>query len=130
LRKKEELKKEFEKEKNEFKIQLENKNVLNDTFFKLILENGDVMNRSDGYIMFYNCMMHMERYLKNTQNQDYINVLSNKTGISNNELIIDIQKGGIIQGTYVHRKLAYHLAQWISSSFSMQVSNVIYNLNK
>lgn len=133
---KEELKKEFDKEKNELKIQLENKNVFNDTFFKLILENGDVMNisiRSDGYINALQLCdaggKNFDDYQKNTQNQDYINVLSHKTGISNNELIIDIQKGGIIQGTYVHRKLAYHLAQWISPSFAVQVSNVLDNLN-
>jgi hypothetical protein len=133
---KEELKKEFDKEKNELKIQLENKNVFNDTFFKLILENGDVSNisiRNDGYINAIQLCNAggkvFNDYQKDKQNQEYLQVLSHKTGISKSELIIDIEKGGIIQGTYIHRKLAYHLAQWISSSFAVQVSNVLDNLN-
>lgn len=133
---KEELKKEFDKEKNELKIKLENKNVFKDTFFKLILENEDITNiniRSDGYINATQLCKagrkDFDDYQKTKQTQDYLQALSYNTGIPNTELIIDIEKGGIIQGTYVHRKLVYHLVQWISPSFAVQVLNVLENLN-
>ncbi len=89
--------------------------------------------RSDGYINAIQLCnagkKEFDDYQKIKQNQEYINVLSQKTGISNNELIMDIEKGGIIQGTYVHRKLAYHLSQWISPCFAVQISNILDSLN-
>ena len=33
-----------------------------------------------------------------------------------------------IQGTWIHRKVAYNLAQWISSSFAVQVSKILDEL--
>ena len=44
--------------------------------------------------------------------------------------LIEINRGGIpkLQGTWVHRKVAIHLAQWISPSFSVQVSNWVEQL--
>ena len=59
--------------------------------------------------------------------QDYLQALSSAVGIPTAELI-SIKQGGINQGTYVHRKVGYHLAQWISPYFAVQVSNILDNL--
>ena len=134
--KEEELKKEFHKEKEHFKIQLENKNIFNenDTTFKLILEKGEVMNisiRSDGYINATQLCKAGGKafadYQKTKQTQDYLQALSSNMNIPILDLI-NSNVGGNHQGTYVHRKVGYHLAQWLSSSFAVQVSNVLDNL--
>ena len=39
-----------------------------------------------------------------------------------------IKQDGINRVTYVNRKVAYHLAQWISPQFAVQVSNVLDEL--
>ena len=36
--------------------------------------------------------------------------------------------GGDHSGTWVHRKVGYHLAQWISPHFAVQVSNILDNI--
>ena len=36
--------------------------------------------------------------------------------------------GGKYPGTWVHRKVAYHLAQWISPKFAVQVSLILDEL--
>ena len=38
------------------------------------------------------------------------------------ELII-VKQGGIAQGTWIHRKIAYHLAMWVHPPFAVCVSN-------
>ncbi len=134
----EELQKEFNKEKEKLEIRLNNKLNLNqlkeDTTFKLILENNEVMNigiRSDGYINATQLCKaggkEFKHYKENKQTQDYLHVLSSVVGIPSTELI-DIKQGGVNQGTYVHRKVGYHLSQWISPSFAVQVSNILDNL--
>jgi len=112
------------------------KNQINnqDMTFKLILENGEVMDigiRSDGYINATQLCKAGGKafadYQKTKQTQDYLQALSSVMNIPITELI-DIKHGGIDQGTYVHRKIGYHMSQWISSYFSVQVSNVLDNL--
>ena len=76
--------------------------------------------RSDGYINATQLCKaggkEFKHYKENKQTQDYLHVLSSVVGIPSTELI-DIKQGGVNQGTYVHRKVSYHLAQWISPSF-------------
>ena len=59
--------------------------------------------------------------------QDYFKVLESNMGIPILELIkSDI--GGNHSGTWVHRKVGYHIAQWISPAFSVRVSNILDEL--
>jgi len=113
-----------------------NKNLINneDMTFKLILENGEIMNigiRSDGYINATQLCKaggkEFKHYKESKQTQDYLQALSSVVGIPTTDLI-DIKQGGVNQGTYVHRKVSYHMSQWISPYFSVQVSNVLDNL--
>lgn len=64
-------------------------------------------------------------YNRNKQTKDYLQVLKSDVGIPTSQLII-CKKGNSSkydQGTWVHRKVAIHLAQWISPSFAVQVTN-------
>ena len=117
-------------------------NITNDTVnitsnintFKIKLLDGsavDIGIRKDGHInatqlckaggkLFWN-------YKDSKQTQDYLQVLSLNTGIPVLDLL-DSKIGGSHSGTYVHRKVAYHLAQWISPHFAVQVSNILDEL--
>ena len=66
-------------------------------------------------------------YLENKNTKDYLEELGINIGIPIFELI-NIQVGGNYNGTWVHRKVGYHLAQWISPSFAVQVSNILDEL--
>ena len=66
-------------------------------------------------------------YIKNKQTQDFLNLLSSSEKLSMDKLIY-IQKGGLIQGTWIHRKVALHLAQWIYPNFSIKVINWVDEL--
>lgn len=132
------LQKEFDKINASNYLNSENilKNQINkqDTTFKLVIEDGEVMNigiRSDGYINATQlCKAGGKKfndYQRIKQTEEYLQALSFNTGISVMDLI-NSNVGGNHLGTYVHRKVAYHLAQWISPSFAVQVSNVLDNL--
>jgi hypothetical protein len=64
----------------------------------------------------------LDNYKNNKETQSYLEALVSITGIPVNELL-NTNIGGNHSGTWVHRKVAYHLAQWISPSFAVQVSN-------
>jgi hypothetical protein len=140
--KEEELKKEFNKEKEHLEINylttenniLKNKINNQDMTFKLILKNGEIMDigiRNDGYINATQLCKAGEKafadYQKTKQTQDYLQALSSNMKIPILNLI-NSNVGGNHSGTYVHRKVGYHLAQWISPQFAVQVSNVLDNL--
>ena len=112
------------------------KNQINnqDMTFKISLENGETMNigiRSDGYINATElCKAAGKKYndyQRLKQTEDYFQALSFNTQIPVLDLI-NSSVGGNHSGTYVHRKVGYHLAQWLSPSFAVQVSNVLDNL--
>jgi hypothetical protein len=66
----------------------------------------------------------LTNYTRNKETKDYLDELSSDMRISITQLI-QICKGNsskFQQGTWVHRKVAIHLAQWISPSFALQVS--------
>ena len=79
-------------------------------------------------------------YLRNKHTKEFLNVLESDIGISIGGLIQDnspmgISIGGLIQnlpgshsGTWVHRKVGYHLAQWISPQFAVKVSTILDEL--
>lgn len=67
------------------------------------------------------------KYIKNKQTQDFLNLLSSSEKLSMDKLFF-IQKGRLIQGTWIHRKVALHLAQWIYPNFSIKVINWVDEL--
>jgi len=61
-------------------------------------------------------------YKSNNQTIAYLQALESNTGIPVLNLV-ESNIGGNHSGTWVHRKVALHLAQWISPEFSVQVTN-------
>ena len=59
--------------------------------------------------------------------KENLHELSSVTGIPVSELFNPII-GGKYPGTWVHRKVGYHLAQWISPKFAVQVSLILDEL--
>ena len=107
---------------------------ISDGFFNcaLKLPNGSsitILMREDGMI---NATMLckagkklLANYNQNKQTKEYLDALSSDMRIPISQLI-QICKGNSYkfqQGTWVHRKVAIHLAQWLSPSFAVQVSN-------
>ena len=127
------------KEQNEQLIgELSNRQIrprlIKDTTFKLKLLNNEILDisiRKDGYINATQLCKAGNKlfghYQKSKQTQDYLQALSSIIGIPILDLL-DSKVGGSHSGTYVHRKVAYHLAQWISPHFAVQVSNVLDEL--
>ena len=66
-------------------------------------------------------------YNRNKQTKKYLEELSIIMGIPILELFVTTV-GGNHNGTWVHRKVAIHLAQWLSPNFAVQVSNWIDEL--
>lgn len=114
-----------ESEKKE-KIQNNSNNIVN--FTLKLKDNLDfiVPVRKDGYINATELCKaggkRIDNYKQNKQTQEYLQALISITGIPGIELI-KTNIGGDHTGTWVHRKVAIHLAQWISPTFSVQVSN-------
>jgi predicted GIY-YIG superfamily endonuclease len=107
--------------------------LVSDTTFKLRLQDDttlDIGIRPDGFINATQLCKAggklFGHYKDLKQTQDYLQALSSNIGIP----IIGLMesKSGHYGGTYVHRKVAYHLAQWISPQFAVQVSNVLDEL--
>ena len=96
----------------------------------LKLPNGSsitILMREDGYInATMLCKAHGKKllghYNENKQTKAYLQELSINIGIPILELFVT-NVGGNHSGTWVHRKVAIHLAQWLSPSFAVQVSN-------
>jgi hypothetical protein len=62
-------------------------------------------------------------YLRLQNTKDSLKALELDMGIPISE-IMELNLGGHA-GTWVHRKIGYHLAQWISPEFSVRVSNIL-----
>ena len=100
----------------------------------LKLSNGSsmiILMREDGMInATMLCKAHGKKlladYNRNKQTKEYLEELSVNMGIPIIELFVTTQ--GKYGGTWVHRKVAIHLAQWLSPSFAVQVSNWIDEL--
>ena len=72
----------------------------------------------------------LNHYIENKNTKEYLDALESDTGIPVSQLIT-IHKGNsksFTQGTWVHRKVGYHLAQWLSPKFAVQVSNILDEL--
>jgi hypothetical protein len=60
--------------------------------------------------------------------KSYLAELESDTGIPVSELIQSVRGGSFdVQGTWVHPKVAIHLAQWLSPRFAVQVTNWVYD---
>lgn len=68
-------------------------------------------------------------YWRLEQTQAFLSALSAETGIPVSRLVV-VRKGGRPeeQGTWVHRRVAYHLGQWCSPEFAVWVSGKIDQL--
>ena len=113
---------------------------------KLVLKNGDnflIPIRKDGMVNATElCKAGNKKfndYQRLKQTQEFIKELEIVEKIPESKLII-VKHGGIsesgipdslnskVQGTWIHRKVAYNLAQWISPYFAVQVSKILDEL--
>ena len=104
---------------------------------KLFIEhqvNGEVIPQRprDGYInatlLCQQAGKRLGHYLENRGTNDYLEALAADVGIPTSALV-QIIKGGndkLIQGTWVHPKVAINLGQWLSPEFAVQVSNWVF----
>jgi prophage antirepressor-like protein len=101
----------------------------------LKLANGSSITipmREDGMInATMLCKAHgkklLSNYNRNKETKEYLEALSINMRIPILELFVTTV-GGNHNGTWVHRKVAIHLAQWLSPSFAVQVSNWVDEL--
>lgn len=93
--------------------------------------DSQILHRSeDGYLnataMCKAAGKLIGNYLRNAETNAFVDELSSDMRISISELIQSV-KGGGNQGTWVHPKVAIHLAQWLSPKFAVQVTNWVYD---
>ena len=117
--------------KEEDKIVLKEDTVMP---YNLVLKDGTqfvVPFRKDGMVnATMLCKAGKKRFnhwntLESTK--DLIKALESRAGIPALTLI-DVKNGGNNRDSWIHRKLAYHLAMWISPDFGIQVSNILDTL--
>lgn len=95
--------------------------------------NSKIFNqrKTDGYIdatgMCQAAGKMLGHYLENKKTKSFIKTLSLAIGIPIAELIQIVMGGLGKQGTYVHPKVAIHLAQWASDDFSVFVTNLVFD---
>lgn len=88
--------------------------------------------KDDGYIhataMCNAAGKRLHNYLRNAITRDFIDALATETRIRATELVV-VKRGGTPgeQGTWVHPKVALHLAQWLSPGFAVQVVNWVFD---
>ncbi len=92
--------------------------------------NQSIHQRADGYLNATEmCKVGGKEwygYIRNKQTQEYLDALSADMKISKNKLMESIKGGDSKkQGTWVHPRVATHLAQWISPKFAVKVSGWI-----
>jgi hypothetical protein len=96
--------------------------------------NASVINQrsSDGFIsataMCNAADKLLADYRRLSSTNEYLHALSSDMGNPITDLI-QIKRGGrpSEQGTWVHPKVALHLAQWLSPEFAVQVTNWVYD---
>ena len=86
---------------------------------------------TDGYInataMCQAVGKQMNDYLRLKTTKGFLNALGPATGIPVAELIQRVMGGTPeIQGTWVHPRVAIHMAQWLSPEFSVHVSGWVF----
>lgn len=96
------------------------------------VENSIVQQRADdGYINATNlCSAAGKRwhnYVRNETTGHFLRALESKTRISASLLIQQLTDKDGLHSTWVHPKVAIHLAQWLSAEFAVQVSEWVYD---
>ena len=99
--------------------------------YKIKLDGGDTFMipiNKDGFLNATELCKAADKrfnnYYRSESTQEYLKVLEDELKICNSELII-MNNENNKSDTWVHRKVAYHLAQWISPKFAVQVSNIL-----
>lgn len=95
-------------------------------------DRGIVQQRaSDGYINATElCKTAGKRwynYLRNEATGHFLRALAAKTRISVMDLNQEVRSDTGIPSTWVHPKVAIHLAQWLSADFAVQVTEWVYD---
>jgi len=95
-------------------------------------ENMSLMQREDGFInataLCKGANKLIGHYLENSTTKDFLSELRQSIGIPIDCLIVKSNKvSNSEKGTYVHPKVAIHLAQWLSPKFAVFVSEVIFD---
>ena len=91
------------------------------------------LRAEDGYVsataMCNAAGKKIAQYKMNDSTQEYLEALSADVGIPTSALIQTLRGGNDKnrQGTWVHPKVAIHLAQWLSPQFAVQVTNWVYD---
>lgn len=95
---------------------------------------GEIISQraKDGYINATSMCKAAEKqfydYNRLGTTRPFLSALSAETGIPASGLILTI-KGGTpaLQGTWVHPRVAIHLAQWLSAEFAVKVTQWVYD---
>lgn len=66
-------------------------------------------------------------YVRNENTGHFLRALESKTRISVSLLIQQLTSADGVHSTWVHPKVAIHLAQWLSAEFAVQVSEWVYD---
>lgn len=101
------------------------------TLIQREVNNSIIEQRSDdGYINATAlCAVAGKRwhnYVRNETTGHFLRALEAKTRISVMELIQEVRSHTGTPSTWVHPKVAIHLAQWLSADFAVQVSEWVY----
>jgi len=95
--------------------------------------DGEVIEQRqiDGYInataMCGAAGKQFNDYSRLSSTRAFLEELASVTGFPVTELVQSVRGGGATsQGTWVHPKVAIHLAQWLSPRFAVQVSEWVY----
>lgn len=107
-------------------MQKENQNLIFKSNDGLCLSQ----RHSDGYVNA-TALCHDEGklfgdYVRLKTTKDYLNELSRSMGIPIDHLVYSIKtRSNENRGTWVHPKVAIHLAQWLSPRFAVFVTNIM-----
>ena len=68
-------------------------------------------------------------YWRNESTQEFVAALAESLSVSNSQLIVSSSvRGDLGGGTWVHRRVALHLAQWCSADFAVWVTEKMEQL--
>lgn len=92
-----------------------------------------IHQRADGYwnatAMCQANRKQWSHYLANQSTREYLDALSGSLGIPRDRLVCTITTGANeLRGTWVHRRVALHLAQWCDARFAVLVTGWVEEL--
>lgn len=126
----------IEKDDNKDEDEIEREKINSNILVKQLTNKNNIqfnieIRKSDGYVNATKLCnaggKEFKHYKENKQTQMFLKELKSNVGIPTLNLI-DVKVGGNHLGSWVHRKVAYHMAQWISPKFAVQVTNILDEL--